>query len=685
MRKLFVGLMLGGLLLMSINGMNLHVSLASDSGLQRGDPGDVNMLQRPLDEMYDVAMHAILEREIPGAVVLVGKDETIVKHDAYGHAVRYEDSHFEESDNPVFMTEDTIFDLASISKLFTTTAAMKLYEAGKFELDDPVADHLPDFAENGKEDVTIKQLMTHTSGFVAWLPLESMVDNREDAIETVLTYPLANEPGTTYEYSDLNLITLGALIEEWSGVRLDEYMKTEITEPLGMVDTMYNPPKALHDRVAATAYTSSRGMIRGEVHDGNAYVLDGVAGHAGLFSTAQDLAHFSQMMLNKGDVNGQQILKPETIDLMLENHTPNFPGNDHGLGWELDQSWFMGALSSPTTMGHTGFTGTSIVINPELQTFAILLTNRVHPVDSTPSTNPLRQAIAQKTADAIHAWDSGALLSHISDLADDGSISSEAVHPLTLHLNAVNHYEKQGSYEKVIKHLEGMKPLLADQLDKQFMSRQTFNVLMARVDFLIEKLEHPNGVPAYEKEPVIGVLPRTLEVAPGEETELSIHGLTPNAEILDIDQSAVVWDVSDSLGEIKEGVFIGTEVGEGVITASYNDLTAKRDVKVAGNVIENIRHGIHPTYTRVVVDMNKNANYTIVEGEKELTLRIPYTTAGGELGSEGTIDITNSPVLSAIHYEFKDDEGVITLQLTEQVTFETPSFSERIVIDLQHE
>lgn len=669
----------------SMNRMSHHVSSASDSGLQRGDPADVNMLQRPLDEIYDAMMNATLEREIPGAVALIGKDETIVKHDAYGHAVRYADTDFTESDNPVLMTDDTIFDLASMSKLFTTTAAMKLYEAGKFELDDPVADHLPEFAENGKEAVTIQQLMTHTSGFVAWLPLESMVDNREDAIEAVLTNPLANEPGTTYEYSDLNLITLGALIEHWSGVGLDEYMETEISGPLGMVDTMYNPPEHLHDRVAATSHTSSRGLIRGEVHDGNAYVLDGVAGHAGLFSTAPDLAIFSQMMLNEGRFAGEQILTPETIALMLENHTPEFPGDDHGLGWELDQSWFMGALSSPTTMGHTGFTGTSIVINPELQTFAILLTNRVHPVDSTPSTNPLRQAVAQQAADAIQAWDSATLLDSIVDFEDNGAIRSEAAHALTMHLNAVSHFEQKGAFEKVSKHLAGMKPLLADQLDKQFMSESTFDTIMRRVDYLIEAREHPDGVPDYEKEPVIGILPRTLEVAPGEETELAIHGLAPDGQIRDIDQSAVTWDVSDGLGDITDGVFVGTEGGEGMITASYQDLTAERQIKVAGNIIDDIRHGFHPSYTRVVVDMNKNTNYSITEDGNNLKLRIPHASSGKELDAEGTITIFDSPVLSAIHYEFTDDEGLITLELTEKVTFETPSFAERIVIDLQHE
>jgi hypothetical protein len=199
------------------------------------------------------------------------------------------------------------------------------------------------------------------------------------------------------------MITLGALVERLSGIRLDQYVKKEITAPLGMDDTMYNPPENLKDRIAATEYQpwTDRGLVWGEVHDESAWSLGGVAGHAGVFSTASDLAKFAHMFLMDGKYGGTRILKPETIHLLTENRIPQFPGDDHGLGWELQQGWFMDGLSESTTLGHTGYTGTSIVVSPTNQTIAILLTNRVHPTRNTVSTSPTRREFARKVADSI--------------------------------------------------------------------------------------------------------------------------------------------------------------------------------------------------------------------------------------------------------------------------------------------
>ncbi|WKA55418.1 serine hydrolase [Planococcus shixiaomingii] len=371
-------------------------------------PGSVKaagMSQNPLDLVDAAVEKAIAAKTTPGAVTLVARSGHIVKHQAYGYSSLYADDKFSQVENPIKMDEDTIFDLASISKIFTTTAAMKLYEEGHFKLDDPVALHLPEFAENSKGDVTIRQLMTHTSGFTAWVPLYQQGQNREDRIQYALRYPLANQPGKSYTYSDLNLITLGALIEKFSGMRLDQYMEKEITKPLGMVDTMYNPPEFLKNRIAATEYQPAlgRGMVWGEVHDENAWALDGVAGHAGVFSTATDLAKFAHMLLNDGRYGSKQVLKPETVRLLEENQLPQFPGDDHGLGWELNQGWYMDALADSEAVGHTGYTGTSIVINRENQTIAILLTNRVHPSRNTVSLNGLRREFARLVADAIPA------------------------------------------------------------------------------------------------------------------------------------------------------------------------------------------------------------------------------------------------------------------------------------------
>ncbi|ARI77720.1 serine hydrolase domain-containing protein [Halobacillus mangrovi] len=371
--------------------------------LHQGSIRGAGMREAPLNEIDNVLKSAIQEQVMPGAVAFVARRGHIVKEEAYGYAVQYKDDEFTKVDDPIPMSEDTIFDLASISKLFTTTAAMKLYEQGKFELDDPVAKYIPEFAANGKESVTIEQLMTHTSGFKPWIPLYTIEGTREDRLQYVFQYPLQDEPGSEYTYSDLNMITLGALIERLSGMGLDEFVKKEITEPLGMDDTMYNPPARLKDRIAATEYQpwTNRGLVWGEVHDESAWSLGGVAGHAGVFSTASDLAKFAHMFLMDGKYGGTRILEQETIQLLTENRIPQFPGDDHGLGWELQQGWFMDALSESTTLGHTGYTGTSIVVSPTNQTIAILLTNRVHPSRNTVSTSPTRREFARKVADAI--------------------------------------------------------------------------------------------------------------------------------------------------------------------------------------------------------------------------------------------------------------------------------------------
>ncbi|WP_210470892.1 serine hydrolase domain-containing protein [Sporosarcina sp. 6E9] len=369
-------------------------------------PGSVKgagMMEGPLLEIDSVMDGLIENGTMPGAVTFVARRGHIVQHEAYGHAVLYQDDTGTEVDNPISMDKDTIFDLASISKIFTTTAAMILYEDGHFNLDDSVATHIPEFAQNGKGDVTIRQLMTHTSGFTAWVPLHTIGDSREDRLQYVFQYPLANSPGTKYTYSDLNMITLGEIIERISGKRLDEYVKENITKPLNMKDTMYNPSEKLKKRIAATEYQPeiNRGLVWGEVHDENAWSLDGVAGHAGVFSTANDLAKLAHMYVNDGRYGSKQLLKPETVQLLVENQIPEFPGNEHGLGWELSQIWYMDGLSEASTLGHTGYTGTSIVINKNNDTIAILLTNRVHPTRSTVSTNPARRQFARQVADAI--------------------------------------------------------------------------------------------------------------------------------------------------------------------------------------------------------------------------------------------------------------------------------------------
>ncbi|MCT2582492.1 serine hydrolase [Actinophytocola gossypii] len=340
-----------------------------------------------------------------GAVSLLAHDGAVVSRSAAGYAVRYADGEGTElpAAEQVPMHTDTIFDLASVSKLFTSIAVMQLVESGDVDVDAPAATYVPEFGVNGKESITVAQLLTHTSGLVSWLPLWSAYPDVPSRIQAVMDVAPQNPPGTNYEYSDLNLITLGVLVERVTGDPLDEVVAARITGPLGMVDTGYNPPAAKLDRIAATEFQSAppRGMVRGSVHDENAWSLGGVAGHAGVFSTVDDLAILAQTILNGGTYRGERIMRRSTVEAMLENHNEAFPGNEHGYGFELDQIWYMGGLTGPRTAGHGGYTGTDLVIDLASRSFAILLTNRVHPSRSWGSINLARETLSTGLAKAL--------------------------------------------------------------------------------------------------------------------------------------------------------------------------------------------------------------------------------------------------------------------------------------------
>jgi CubicO group peptidase (beta-lactamase class C family) len=356
-----------------------------------------------------------------GAVGLLAHDGVIVDKYAVGGAVRYADGAGTElpADQQVPMRTDTIFDLASISKLFTSITVMQLVEQGKVDIDAPVVDYLPEFGVNGKESVTVKQLLTHTSGFDAD-PVPSLWQGYPDIPsrrKAVLDSKLINPPGTKYLYSDINLMTLGFLVEKVTGSTLDTVVHDRITAPLGLTDTGYNPPASKLGRIAATEFEANppRGMVRGQVHDENAWSLGGVSGHAGVFSTVGDMAVLAQTVLNGGSYRGHRILRAETVRSMLTNYNQAFPGNDHGLGFELNQMFYMGALSSPVTAGHTGYTGTTFVVDLESRSFAIFFSNRVHPSRNWGSINLARETWATSLAKAMavrpavgrDAWYSG--------------------------------------------------------------------------------------------------------------------------------------------------------------------------------------------------------------------------------------------------------------------------------------
>ncbi|MCQ4207053.1 serine hydrolase [Streptomyces longispororuber] len=348
-----------------------------------------------------------------GAVLLAGRGGTVALHQPIGKAVRY--SHYDDTtdtgiefppEQQIDMAEDTVFDLASVSKLFTSILAVQEIERGALELEATVASYLPDFAGAGKQDVTVRQLLTHTSGFRSWIPLYKE-PTREGQIRLIWTEKLLNAPGTTYLYSDLNLISLQLVLEELTGKALDVLLRERITGPLGMTRTRYNPPAAWKPKVAATEDARApwsgldRGLVWGEVHDENAFGLGGVAGHAGVFSTAWDLAILGRTLLNGGIYGKARILSEKSVDLMFTDFNTAFPGDEHGLGFELYQHWYMGAMATPRTAGHTGFTGTSLVLDPTTDSFLIVLGNSVHPVRNWRSGSAPRVATANNMARAV--------------------------------------------------------------------------------------------------------------------------------------------------------------------------------------------------------------------------------------------------------------------------------------------
>ncbi|MEM1852646.1 MAG: serine hydrolase [Thermofilaceae archaeon] len=309
----------------------------------------------------------------PGAVLLVARSSRVVLHRAYGYSQLFPEK------RP--MTTDAVFDLASLTKVVATTpVVLRLVERGELSLDDPVSTYFPAFSSGSKARVRVWHLLTHTSGLPAHLPLYSLLSRREEVYSYVASVNLEYEPGSKVVYSDLGFILLGRIIEMVTGESLDRVVSELVLKPLGMRETTFNPEGDLKERAVATEFCRLRGrVLKGEVHDENAWFMGGVAGHAGLFSTAADLAVYAQMWLNKGSFNGVRVLSPLTVELATRNHTQGL-NECRGLGWALNcRPCSCGDLMSPRAYGHTGFTGTSLWIDPELGIFIVLLTNRVHP------------------------------------------------------------------------------------------------------------------------------------------------------------------------------------------------------------------------------------------------------------------------------------------------------------------
>lgn len=364
-------------------------------GLTVASPTAVGMWAERLSEIDQVVQEAIGRKELPGAVIAVGRRGRIVYRKALGfRAVEPE---------RVPMTADTIFDLASLTKVVATaTSVLILVERGKVRLGDPVARYIPEFGQNGKQRITVEQLLTHRGGLIADNDLDDYRDGPEEAMRRIYRLAPVVQPGTRFIYSDVGYIVLGELVRRVSGQPLDAFASENIFRPLGMKDTMFRPDEGRRRRCAPTERREGRWMI-GEVHDPRAYALGGVAGHAGLFSTADDLAIYAQMILTGGEFQGVRVLSPLGVRRMTESR--GLPPNEmRGLGWDINTGYSSnrGDLFPLGSFGHTGFTGTSLWIDPSSQTFVIFLSNRVHP-DGRGDVTSLRGRVANIVASAIIA------------------------------------------------------------------------------------------------------------------------------------------------------------------------------------------------------------------------------------------------------------------------------------------
>jgi beta-glucosidase-like glycosyl hydrolase/uncharacterized protein YbbC (DUF1343 family) len=359
-------------------------------------PEEAGFTAEGLAEVDAVVERAIAERAFPGAVVAIGHRGRLAHLKAYGR-MTYDAG-------AAAMATDTIFDLASLTKVVaTTTVAMTLVDEGRLDLDARVDSFLPRFVGPNKEKVTVRHLLTHAAGIDWWAPLFREVSGQAAYVERICAMPLAAEPGAVMKYSDLGIILLGEILERVSGRPLEALVRERVTGPLGMRDTLYRPGPELLSRIPPTEADPWRGrVVHGEVHDENAFAIGGAAPHAGLFSTAPDLARFAQMLLWGGVYDHRRVVSRRTVDAFTRRATLP-PGTDRALGWDTRsaQGSSAGTLFSPTSFGHTGFTGTSLWIDPERELFVVLLTNRVHPTRENNAIRTVRPALADAVVRAL--------------------------------------------------------------------------------------------------------------------------------------------------------------------------------------------------------------------------------------------------------------------------------------------
>jgi len=531
------------------------------SGLVEATPESVGMSSARLARIDEAVRESIARKETPGAVVLIARKGRIVYRKAFG------DRAIEPTREP--MTVDTIFDLASLTKIVATaTSIMILVEQGKVSLADPVALYIPEFGRFGKERITVEQLMTHRAGLPPDNEIADYVGKSLDPMQLIYDLRPSYEPGTRFVYSDVGFIVAAEIVRRQASKRFDEFALENIFKPLGMTDTFFSSMpdnyrnrfphpyttwrdleelrkaiKKFSSRIAPTENREGHWM-RGEVHDPRAYEMGGVAGHAGLFSTANDLAVFCQMILNKGEHDGKRILAPYTVERMISAQT--LPTSQmRGIGWDVNTAFSSnrGDLFPVGTFGHTGFTGTSIWLDPGTQSFVVLLTNRVHPNGKGDVTR-LRSFVASIVASAITDLPKGARVDLKSPpqfvdaprASINRGVTAGPLHPV---LTGIDVLERDG-----FKQLAGRRVgLITNHTGRDRTGRSTIDVLAeAKTLKLVALFSPEHGLRGMEDSSVSG--------RRDEKTGLPVYSLydqekrRPTAEMLNgID--TLVFDIQD--------------------------------------------------------------------------------------------------------------------------------------------
>ncbi len=340
-----------------------------------------------LAQIDGVVTEEIAAGHLPGAVVLVGRGNKVLYHKAFGLEVA---EPFQEA-----MERDTIFDMASLTKpIATATAVMILVDRGQIDVNDYVSKYLPAFACNGKEQVRVRHLLTHTSGLPAYTDANDLRTRYGEScpdkvVETICSLKAQSPPGERFRYSCLGYITLARIVKNVTGRDIDEFSRANVFKPLGMKHTRFTPPASWERKIAATEIVNDK-LLRGTVHDPLGRLMDGTSGNAGLFSTASDLSVFCRMLLNHGTWKGKRILSPAAVATLT---TTQSHGRAYGFDVSSAYAWVKGS-NAPNAFCHTGYTGTSLVCDPGTGTYLILLTNSVHPHDKG-SSKPIRQKLAE--------------------------------------------------------------------------------------------------------------------------------------------------------------------------------------------------------------------------------------------------------------------------------------------------